>query len=271
MKHRYARFATAAAALWLSCGTTIVLLASALAAGQELPVDRATVAGWGGLPYILASDPGGAKGITYPDSYEQFLAELINRARAFPLGEVVRYGAALNEGLAPYTISCRPKQPLAVNPYLVDAARGHSVWMIANRIFSHSGAGGSDPGERMAASGYVFIPSWGWGENLALVRQWPATPEMAWATAYLHEILYVDDDYPGRGHRISILGPDFKELGTGVAMGLWPDDQHAWNAVDCTEDYAYVAGNAFITGAAYNNTVEDDDFYTPGEGLGGPN
>src|ERR1044071_5072542 len=95
-----------------------------------------------------------------PTDYEQYLVELVNRGRADPSAEAARYGIALNEGLAAGTISTAAKQPLAINPYLTDGARTHSQWMIDTDTFSHTGSGGSDPGDRMTAAGYSFTGSW---------------------------------------------------------------------------------------------------------------
>src|SRR5437762_4945728 len=74
-----------------------------------------------------------------PTTIEQYIIELINRARANPAAEAARYGIDLNEGLAAGTISNDARQPLAVNPYLVDSARKHSKWMIDTDTFSHIG------------------------------------------------------------------------------------------------------------------------------------
>src|SRR5438874_9514928 len=84
----------------------------------------------------------------YPTAIEQYVIELINRARANPAGEAARYGIDLNEGLSAGTISGDASQPLAVTPYLVDSARRHSKWMIDTDTFSHTGAGGSNPKDR---------------------------------------------------------------------------------------------------------------------------
>src|SRR4051812_35771389 len=70
-----------------------------------------------------------------PTDYEQYMLELLNRARANPAVEAARYGIDLNEGLSAGTISTVAKQPLAMNAYVVDAARGHSQWMIDNDVF----------------------------------------------------------------------------------------------------------------------------------------
>src|SRR5688500_18814084 len=82
--------------------------------------------------------------VVYPTNNEQYLVELINRARANPTAEATRLGIALNEGVsAGETISTTAKQPLAINPNITDAARKHSQWMIDTDSFSHTGQGGS--------------------------------------------------------------------------------------------------------------------------------
>jgi len=94
-------------------------------------------------------------------AHEQLLIELVNRARLDPAGEAARYGIDLNDGLAAGTITAAPKQPLAPNPNLATAAQGHSQWMLDNDVFSHTGAGGSDPEDRMRGAGYAFT-GWFW-------------------------------------------------------------------------------------------------------------
>jgi hypothetical protein len=47
---------------------------------------------------------------------------------------------------------------------LHDAARGHSQDMASNNFFSHTGTGGTSPGDRIAAEGYSATA---WGENIA--------------------------------------------------------------------------------------------------------
>jgi len=85
---------------------------------------------------------------------EQYLLELINRARLDPQAEAARYGVSLNTGLAAGTISGTPVQVLAHNTELERAAVDHSEWMLATNTFSHEGVGGSDPGDRIEAAGY---------------------------------------------------------------------------------------------------------------------
>ena len=200
----------------------------------------------------------------YPTDMEQYLVELINRARENPSAEAARYNIALNEGLSAGTISTAPKQPLAINPFITDAARDHSQWMINNDVFSHTGAGGSDPGDRMGDAGYNFVPPWTWGENIAY-RSFSGSSPTAAITAQLHEDLFVDDGYPGRGHRINILDNGFREIGAGVVSG----DYQGWNVGMLTTDFGATGSDVFLTGVAYDDSVTDNDFYTPGEGLAG--
>ena len=98
---------------------------------------------------------------------EQYLLELINRARLDPQAEANRYGVGLNSGLQSGTIDTQAKQVLAPNAQLEAAALGHSNWMLDADTFSHTGSGGSSPGARMTAAGYDFTGSWTWRENLA--------------------------------------------------------------------------------------------------------
>jgi hypothetical protein len=217
------------------------------------------------VPVLLIVLAGMAAG---PDNYEQYLLELVNRARAHPAAEAARYGIDLNEGLTPGTISSDPKPPLAPHPDLIDAARTHSQWMIDNDVFSHTGAGGSSPGDRMTAAGYDFQLPWGWGENLAWSGTTAPSLDPLTLTADQHQGLFVDAGVDGRGHRLNLMNPSFREIGPGIVLGNF----QGYNAEMITEDFAYTATpgiDGFLTGVVYNDAlVTEDSFYTPGEGLG---
>ncbi|MDY0171020.1 MAG: FG-GAP-like repeat-containing protein, partial [Thermoguttaceae bacterium] len=199
-----------------------------------------------------------------PTDYEQYLLELINRGRLDPLGEAARYGIGLNEGLDPGTISADPKQPLAFSLHLIGAAQDHSEWMLATDTFSHTGEGGSSPGDRMAAAGYSFVPPWGLAENIA----WQGTTgtfDPVEFTADIHEGLYGSP-----GHRENQMDAAFREVGVGLADGPFTPADTTWNALIGTENFAYSGNTVFLTGAVYDDTlVLANQFYTPGEGLGG--
>lgn len=214
-------------------------------------------------------EPRALLAITYPSADEQLLVELINRGRADPAAEAARYGIALNEGVASgNTISVAPKQPLAINLNLTSAARGHSVWMIDNDVFSHTGAGGSSSHQRMVASGYTFTGDWGNGENVAYSGSTGAI-DVTDRTAELHENLFVDTNYPNRAHRVNQMNPAHREIGAGVHSGRFFTQGAQFNAVMATEDFARSGTNVFLTGVAYSDAVVNDDFYTVGEGVGG--
>ena len=147
---------------------------------------------------------------TYPTALEQYVVELINRARANPAAEAARYGIDLNEGLKAGTISTAAKQPLALNPYLTDAARLHSQWMIDTDTFSHTGANGSTPGDRMKAAGYPFISPWSWSSNIALRSFKTAAPHNDVFDA-IQKDLFVDVAIADRGHRVNMLGANMTD------------------------------------------------------------
>jgi uncharacterized protein YkwD len=107
--------------------------------------------------------------------------------------------------------------PLAFDAELVAAARGHSVWMDQAEIFSHTGAGGSGPGDRIAAAGYGTT---GWAENIAYTSWWGDPVGQTTAAMdqtivdQLHRTLM--DSPP---HRANILSADMTEIGIGLHQG----------------------------------------------------
>ena len=193
-----------------------------------------------------------------PTAYEQYVLELVNRARANPGAEAARLGIGLNDGLAAGTLSDSPEQPLAFNPQLIASAQGHSAWMLANNTFSHTGVNGSSPGDRMSAAGYSFTGSWSWGENIAIQYGTGMTLSQA-TSAALEAGLFKSPE-----HRTNLLNAGFREVGIGVASGTYQGQ----SAVDATQDFALSGSGSFLTGVAYTD-LNGDGFYEPGEGLGG--
>ncbi|MGQ4647940.1 CAP domain-containing protein [Lyngbya aestuarii] len=194
-----------------------------------------------------------------PTAQEQYMLELINRSREEPNAEANRYNISLNQGLSPNTISSNAKQPLAFNFKLIDAARSHSQWMLDNDTFSHTGAGGSDAGERIADAGYQFTGSWAWGENIAW-RGTTGTPNLTNFVAMQHEDLFLSPS-----HRTNTMAEEFRQIGIGILSG----DFLGYNAVMTTQNFAKSGNSVFLTGVAFDDNILDDDFYTVGEGLGG--
>ncbi|HSI35384.1 MAG TPA: CAP domain-containing protein [Tepidisphaeraceae bacterium] len=198
---------------------------------------------------------------TYPTALEQYALELINRARSSPATEAARLNVDLNEGLPAGTISTSAKQPLAFNPYLVDAARKHAQWMLDANAFGHTGANGSDPKQRMESAGYAFQLPWTWAENVALRSRGKSTPA---TVAAMHADLFIDFAIPDRGHRLALLAAQSKEVGLGLGTGLFNGSE----ATAMGQSFASSGAGSFLTGVVYTDTVKDR-FYTPGEGLKG--
>lgn len=201
-----------------------------------------------------------------PTAYEQYVLELINRARANPEAEAARCGIDLNWGLAPGTISPDPKNPLAFHLNLVDSARKHSEWEIANNTIDHLGQGGSTPRDRAVAAGYptgVAV-----SENLGWLSTFEDPPDWIAMAEEVHSSLFYDNT-----HREILMNAPLFEVGVGVGMGwMEPLPGLRVETLTITEDFTCrrLSGYAYLTGVAYaDGAVLEDGFYTPGEGLSG--
>lgn len=190
---------------------------------------------------------------------EQFMLELVNRARMDPKGEAARYGISLNEGLASGTISTTAKQVLAGNDALALAADRHSQWMIDRDIFSHDESGATrTPTQRMTLAGYTFTGSWMSGENLSYVGS-TGSLDLTASILQQHKNLFLS-----AGHRANLLEDDFREIGVGQQVG----DFQGYNASMITQNFAASGSTRFITGVVYNDT-NANDFFTVGEQTAG--
>ncbi len=202
---------------------------------------------------------------TTPTAFDQYALELINHSRLNPLYYAQLYGIDLNQGLAPGTISAIPKMPLAINGYLIDAAKGHSEWMRETGIFDHTGINNSSPGDRIGATPYT---AYAWGENIAARWGTNLGPE-TFSTAELIKGLFLSP-----GHRTNTMSENFTEIGIAQSIGI---NRSGYNSHYLTENFAssYTV-NKTLTGVFYaeeynkNGFLPDTDwFYTPGEGRGG--
>ena len=137
----------------------------------------ACVHGWGGN----VPDPGVA------DIRDEFLAAL-NQARS------------VNRtcGTTPYG----PAPPVSWSDNLAMAAYLHSEDMVLNNFFSHTGADGSTPGQRISRQGY---PWWTYGENIAVGYPTVSSVLQGWLGS--------------EGHCRNLMDPDFTEIGAGYAIG----------------------------------------------------
>ena len=198
----------------------------------------------------------------------QLLIELINRARGNPATEAARYGIGLNDNVpAGATISTASKQPLAPHQALVDAAVAHSLDMLERDFFAHDtpAPNSTSPSDRARAAGYPADAgeNIGWGGSTGPIDQ----VDHVYAR---HESLF-----KSVGHRINMLLPDYRELGTAIEYGVFTAYNSGaqryldYNASMATEMFSSRGGNHFITGVAYDDSVDDNNFYNIGEGEGG--
>jgi Dockerin type I domain/Cysteine-rich secretory protein family len=191
---------------------------------------------------------------------EQLLLELINRARSNPTDEAIRNAINLNDGLPAGTLNGTPKQPLSPNQLLINAAGLHSQDMLDNNYFEHINLQGKNPGARIADTGYVAST---WAENIAtsfLIGVGDRDEDVY----LLHSQLFVSP-----GHRVNILDDRFNEAGMGVRYDEYSSNGNAINESMVTEKFAARNNRMFITGVAYSDLLDDDSFYTVGEGLSG--
>lgn len=173
--------------------------------------------------------------MTQHSANEQYLLELINAERA-------KSGA----------------QPLAFDNDLSESAEGHSKWMLAADVFSHTGTGGSSATQRMKAAGYTLQGSWATGENIA----WATTRNPA---GYQDEVQLLHTNLMNSpGHRANLLNANFREVGLGVEVG----DYKGRSSAFVTENFGKTGTDLFLTGVAFDDR-DGDRFYDPGEGLGG--
>lgn len=197
-----------------------------------------------------------------PTAYEQYFLELVNWARANPAVQAARFGIDLNESLAPGTIDATPKQPLAFDPFLIAAARGHSQWMLDTNVFSHTGIGGSSPGDRMTAAGYLFEPPFSWGENIGWNGN-VSTVDLMASVVMSHEGLF-----KSAGHRVNLLNGHFEDAGIGVIAGSFLFNGFDYDIGMATQKFAQTARGPALTGVAFVDGNRDR-FYDIGEGIGG--
>jgi Ca2+-binding RTX toxin-like protein len=187
---------------------------------------------------------------------EQYLLELMNRARLDPAAEAARMGIDLNLGLAAGTISETAKQVLAPNALLEAAATGHSLWELAADLVSHTGAAGSAPKARMEAAGYT--PNQ-YGENLALIGTTPGQSQQSALEAMNRSL------FENATSRQFLLNAGYRELGVGAESGTYTQAGHNYAAVALTLNFGTSGPGRFLTGVAYSDSNKDA-FYSIGEG-----
>jgi len=193
---------------------------------------------------------------------EQYMLELINRARSNPAAEASRYGVELNDGVAPAdTISTAPKQPLAPHQGLITAAVQHTLDMLNHDYFSHTSQGtGTTFSTRVTNQGYVWNLV---AENIGYAAK----------TASVSETTYINEIHEGliksSGHRENIMLTDLEEVGVGARLDSFkpPNNPTTFQFTEMvTVDFGSRNQNPYLTGVVYTD-ADSDNFYTIGESI----
>ncbi|MEJ7593357.1 MAG: CAP domain-containing protein [Planctomycetaceae bacterium] len=197
---------------------------------------------------------------TMTDS-EQYMLELINRARANPSAEAARLGIGLNDGLSAGTITTAAKQPFAPQQELITAARLHSQDMLNRDYFSHTTLGaGTTFSQRVTNAGYIWS---GVAENIGFAAKTIAATQ----TVYINEIH--DGLIRSAGHRENIMAPVYEELGIGAKLGSFKPANNPTTfqfTEMVTQDFGSRNLNPIITGIVYTD-ADSNNFYTIGESI----
>lgn len=194
-----------------------------------------------------------------PTPHEQLMIELVNRARAAPAAEAARFGIGLDDGRTGAPLGAAARAPLAPDAALLNAARAHGAWMLATGRLSHTGAGGSAPGDRAAAYGYMSAV----GENLSFSGRVGVLGLPADLVRAQHEWLFRSP-----GHRENMLSVQYREIGAAQALGPFSRRGQTLDASIFTVKFGQGApAQPVLTGVVYVD-ADGDGFYSPGEGLG---
>lgn len=192
-----------------------------------------------------------------PTNLEQYMLELINRARANPAqeGDLI---AVSGHGSLQKTLDGEPDlfenfdnypkvSPLAFEPRLIAAAREHSADMIDRNFFAHDNPDGESPTDRARRNGYDE----GLCENIS---GGPASNASEVSQRHFGLML-------SHGHRLNILRNGYTEIGVGRLLG-----HRRYNGIITQKignaDRSYILGVAFFD-------RNGNGFYDPGEGLSG--
>lgn len=260
-------------------------------------------------PVLVAGDSPSAPAQTqysigYPSPEQQYMLELMNRARADGNAEAARLQGYTSNGSPPFfgnlqegppSINGQPftiantAQPLSWNRLLGECAQNRAkVLNDADLLFTNQDPhtfGGTTPEQRINAAGYPmnlsqeyngpttsggFFPG---PENVAedaTIGSGPFTgPTLVAAVLNQHKGLFTDTTVPGRGHRMSMMLTYWREVGIGINAGKDNGQGQTWDSLYTVQNFGTQAqGFPIITGVVYQDT-NGNGFYDPGEGIGG--
>ncbi|MEO9572459.1 MAG: CAP domain-containing protein [Tateyamaria sp.] len=187
---------------------------------------------------------------------EQYMLELVNRARLDPEAEEIRTGDAVDSG-----VSTAPKQALAVHPILSATADNHSADMLDRDFFAHTNPDGDGPTDRAQDEGWSGRGVW---ENIS--ARWTS------AASVSDEQSWIDESHAGLwesdGHQFGMLQDSHTVAGIGVDWGEWSYPGPTYpTAMVVTEKFSN-DDQTYLTGVVIDD-ADNDDFYDIGEGQGG--
>jgi hypothetical protein len=229
-----------------------------------------------------------------PTPEQQYMLELINRARADGGAEAMRLGlSGLQEGPPSingesFTIA-NTAQPLSWNPLLYNCAQNHSKLLNDNDQFflnvSPHTFGGLTPEQRINAAGYPMDLSQEYNGPTTASGSFPGPENVAENVSFgsgpftgakliatilsQHNGLFTDQTVSGRGHRMSTMLTYWREIGIGVNAGSDNGQGNTWDSLYTVQNFGKQTNSTpFITGVVYQDT-NGNGFYDPGEGIGG--
>jgi hypothetical protein len=215
-----------------------------------------------------------------PSPLEQELFMYVNRLRTDPQAEydaliastqplaahdpevdfALRYFNVDGDLLRSQWNSLAPVAPVAWHASLYEAAHFHNQAMIAAQTQAHVLPGGPNPGQRIQNAGYNWNT---YAENIFAYAKSPL---------YAHAGFAIDWGFgPGGiqsppGHRQAIMGGAYREVG----IALTETGSQSFGPQVVTQNFASRSniGNPYVLGAVWND-LNDDGWYSAGEGLGG--
>ena len=215
-----------------------------------------------------------------PTAEEQYMLELINRARADPEAEgeflattktpSIRFATdffdvnlkRLKSDFASYA----PRPPMAFNPQLLASSRRHSKDMAKNNFQDHVGSDGSTISDRIGDAGYSASAM-----SESVYSNLVSSTLFAHAGFNVDWGVGVDGIQPDFGHRKAIMGlgaNDYREIGISIVSRTGADAKE-FGKLCITQDYgSRPFSPGFLVGVAYYD-VNGNRICDPGEGLAG--
>lgn len=186
----------------------------------------------------------------------------LNIIREDPAKYADSLGIDLNEGLDPGTLSADPKPPMRLESLLTSMSDAHSQEMLDLDYYSHDSPNTGGTGDRFDDSLYNYIA---YGENLGIVPTDSVLSEYYTADLML-DALFIDEGVVGRGHRITMLNPAYRDFGVGHKVGEWSGSVNTHILT-------------MLFGLSYDSTLnalgfvfedlDSDGYFDIGEGLSG--